>query len=179
MNLLTGSKGKIYPPAWNKRYICFGFSAFNPWLRGQWGPTRIKMKHWDFCHWNEGVCASYGDEGLADGGEDVGSERVQQQLVFGEDGEQQRAGVFWAEVLQQLQEARAAIVNTQGSKVKHRRDGKGNLVRLDKAATHLSGSGEETGWQSSRLSYGESCEHTQLASVHTRTHTHTHHLLKN
>lgn len=117
------------------------------------------------------MCASYGDEGLADGGEDVRSERVQQQLVFSEDGEQQRAGVFWAEVLQQLQEARAAIVNTQGSKVKHRRDGKGTVVRLDKAGTHLSGSGEETGWQSSRLSYGESCEHTQLASVHTHTHT--------
>lgn len=51
---------------------------------------------------------AYGDEGLADGGEDVGAERVQQQFVLSEDGEQQRAGVFRTQVLQQLQEARAA-----------------------------------------------------------------------
>lgn len=48
---------------------------------------------------------------LADGGQDVGAQRVQQQLVLGEDGEQQRAGVLRAEVLQQLQEARTAVTH--------------------------------------------------------------------
>ena len=44
--------------------------------------------------------------------------------------------------------------------------------------THLSGSGEETGWQSSRLSYGESCKkQPALDNTHTHTHTHTHTIL--
>lgn len=51
---------------------------------------------------------AYRDERLADGGQDVGPQRVQQQLVFDEDGQQQRAGVLRTQVLQQLQEAGTA-----------------------------------------------------------------------
>lgn len=77
-----------------------------PWVR----PLRTTKTWLSFLCRCACLCArvSYGDEGLADRGEDVGSQRVQQQLVFGEDGEQQRAGVLRAEVLQQLQEAGAA-----------------------------------------------------------------------
>lgn len=52
------------------------------------------------------VCA-YRHQGLTNRCEDVRSQRVKQQFVLCEDSEQQRAGVLWPEVLQQLQEASA------------------------------------------------------------------------
>ena len=58
---------------------------------------------------------TYGHQGLADGGEHVGPQRVQQQLLFSQRGQQQHAGVLRAQVLQQLQETGTAAT-TQKTK---------------------------------------------------------------
>lgn len=48
------------------------------------------------------VCRTHGDERLADRRQNIGPQRVQQQLVFGQNRQQQRTRVLRTQILQQL-----------------------------------------------------------------------------
>lgn len=52
---------------------------------------------------------THGDKGLADAGEQVRPQRVDEQFVLREHGQQQRDGQLGAQTLQQLQEAGTTV----------------------------------------------------------------------
>ncbi len=133
----------------------------------RYSPRRYESVCRDECD----VCWTHGDERFADGRQNIGPQRVQQQLVFGQNRQQQQTRVLRTQILQQLHKLAPLRAEDQPIRTQNT-DAAANQIISRR--THLSGSGDETGWQSSRLSYGESWGHTDTRLIHTHSHTLTH-----
>ncbi len=134
------------------------------------------------------VCWTHGDERFADGRQNIGPQRVQQQLVFGQNRQQQRTRVLRTQILQELHktgptESRAsANQNTEHRRSsqsdrqqknsperQRRRDGltEQQVIIRRELRTHRHTVNTHTHTHSLTLTHTHS---------HTLTHTHTHSL---
>lgn len=100
--------------------------------------------------------STYRHESLGDAGQNGRPQRVDQDLVFSDGQNQHGDGVLWSEVLQQRWET-ATAEEKQKSWLKH------SIISFwfsvsGSCRLYLSGNGEETGWLSIKLSWGESCK---------------------